>query len=492
MTQTTGVFRALPHNTNLEASILGGILLRPSLLEDARELDTLEVDDFYDNRHKVVFQALRQLEASCVPIDIVTLEHAIEQQGKLDAVGGVAFLGELAARVPTPDNVVAYAAIVKAKHAARRLAIVASDIVERVKAWDEDDAGELIGEAMTAIARLDRARPDDVETIGQLLRKRARELEDQAAARERGETLMLGVPTGIAELDAWLGGYPLGIVTLLVGRPAMGKSSVLQAAADATAHAGHGVHVFSQEDSWRSYADKFIARHSKIDGDAESGIGVSRLRKGNVAAEDARGIAAALVRASALPHWLIDSRAGLTADEIIRSVRRHAKTNKTKLVVIDYWQIMGMRRGVPEHEALNENITKLAQAAKVDDIAYVLASQLNREVEKREDKHPQLSDIRGSGAGEERPKVVIAPYRGSEYGLLPVHGSDCACSPDLAPDHRRGCPFDVDVRGLDENNARAARIGRFAETMQVLILKDNLGRTGKVYANWRGRTTEVW
>jgi replicative DNA helicase len=484
--------RTLPHSLNLEASILGGILLRPSLLSEMRELDDLETDAFYDNRHKVVFVAMRDLVAKGAPIDVVTLENEIERQGKLDAVGGIAFLGELALRVPTTENVAAYTAIVMAKYAARRLALVASDLVQRVQAWDEDDAGEIIGEALTAIAALDRARPDDVETIGQLLKKRARELEDAAAARERGETLMLGVPTGIAELDSFLGGYPLGVVTLLVGRPAMGKSSVTQAAADATAHAGHGVHVFSQEDSWRMIADKFIARHSKIGGAPESGIGVSRLRKGNVTAEDARGIATALARATALPHWLIDARAGLTADEIIRSVRRHAKKNKTKLVIVDYWQIMGRRRGVPEHEALDENITKLSHAAKTDDIAYVLASQLNRDVEKRDDKHPQLSDIRGSGAGEERAKVVIAPYRGSYYSQLPVHGSDCDCNPDVAPAHKPGCPFDVDVDGLDESRARAARIARYAETMQMLILKDNNGREGRVYANWRGRTTECW
>ena len=97
--------RVLPHNLDAEASVLGGILLRNDLLVN---LDTLEVDDFYDNRHKVVFQAIRTLEATARPIDVVTLENEIERQGKLDAIGGVAFLGELALRVPTPENVAAY------------------------------------------------------------------------------------------------------------------------------------------------------------------------------------------------------------------------------------------------------------------------------------------------------------------------------------------------------------------------------------------------
>src|SRR4051812_21398018 len=104
--------RVLPHNLDAEASILGGIILRNEVLT---QLDTLEVEDFYDLKHKVVFAAIRALEASAKPVDVVTLENEIEKQGKLDAVGGIAFLGELALRVPTADNVMAYAEIVQEK-----------------------------------------------------------------------------------------------------------------------------------------------------------------------------------------------------------------------------------------------------------------------------------------------------------------------------------------------------------------------------------------
>src|SRR6185503_12060088 len=110
--------RVLPHNLDAEASVLGGILLRNDVLS---QLDTLEVDDFYDPRHKAVFAAMRNLEATAKPIDLVTLEAELQKIGKLDAIGGVAFLGELALRVPTPENVSHYAEIVSDKHAARKL-----------------------------------------------------------------------------------------------------------------------------------------------------------------------------------------------------------------------------------------------------------------------------------------------------------------------------------------------------------------------------------
>jgi hypothetical protein len=112
--------RVLPHNLDAEASILGGVLLRNDVLT---QLDTLEVEDFYDHRHKVVFQAIRNLESAGKPIDIVTLENEIEKAGKLEGIGGMAMLGELALRVPTPDNVLSYTEIVQDKSQARKLMI---------------------------------------------------------------------------------------------------------------------------------------------------------------------------------------------------------------------------------------------------------------------------------------------------------------------------------------------------------------------------------
>src|SRR5579863_4191771 len=120
--------RVLPHNIDAEASILGGILLRNDVL---LQLETLEVDDFYHFQHKVVFEAVRNLEAGARPIDVVTLENEIEKQGKLEAIGGIAFLGDLALRVPTVDNVLAYTDIVRDHSQARKLILASAEIVEK-------------------------------------------------------------------------------------------------------------------------------------------------------------------------------------------------------------------------------------------------------------------------------------------------------------------------------------------------------------------------
>lgn len=453
---------ALPHNLDAEASILGAAIVRPELLTRLE----LETDDFYDHRHQVTWEALRNLEANGTPIDVVTLDAEIDRRGKLEAIGGIAFLGELTLRVPTTDNVVAYAKIVENHARVRAQAIAFSELAQRAVGW-YDDPDELVGEAMATLAKLDRAQPDATVTIGELVKRRVRELEELARVRETGATGLVGVPTGIKSLDARIGGYPLGDISLLGARPAMGKTAMAMAAVDAATQASYGAHVFSQEGGWRMYADRAIAR--------ATGISVERVRKGEFAAGDAARVGHAMMRYGLRKNWLLDDRAGLSAAEIIRSVRRFKKTNNTKLVVIDYIQILRRSRGLSENEALDEIITMFAHAALADDVAYLVLSQLNREVEKRVDKRPQKSDLRGSGALEERPRVIVSPYRGAYYYDVPKKGVeyDCDCQDGTHCTH-------------------APNAEQFKQLVQVLLLKNSNGQEGLVEATWRGETTEMF
>lgn len=149
-----GEHRALPHNLDAEASILGGVILRNDTLGN---IDTLEVEDFYDHRHKVVFQAIRNLEATARPIDVVTLEVEIEKLGKLEAIGGIAFLGELALRVPTADNVVAYADTVQVLHRTRKAILKIGEAYERAFNWPHDPA-ELVSELAGELQHIEVGR----------------------------------------------------------------------------------------------------------------------------------------------------------------------------------------------------------------------------------------------------------------------------------------------------------------------------------------------
>lgn len=143
--------RVLPHDLDCEASILGGVILRNEVLA---QLPALEIHDFYHHHHKVVFEAIRNLEAQDRPIDVVMIGHEIEKRGKLEAIGGIAFLGELALHIPTVDNVLEYAAIVQRLSRNRRAILELSSAAERAYNWQHDPA-ELISETIGQLQRLD-------------------------------------------------------------------------------------------------------------------------------------------------------------------------------------------------------------------------------------------------------------------------------------------------------------------------------------------------
>jgi replicative DNA helicase len=261
------------------------------------------------------------------------------------------------------------------------------------------------------------------------------------------------------------------VVNLLAARPAMGKSATALAGAEAAAEAGHGVHVFSLEDSWRAYADRNLARRS--------GVAAERIRQADLQRQDLGPLAAAVAQLKRHDRWILDERGGLSAQEIIRSVRRHRERLQTRLVVVDYVQLVRRTPRLDENAALDEIVTAFAAAAKDDGgrIAWLVLSQLNRKVEDRSDKRPQLADLRGSGALEERCKVAVGQYRGAYYGGDPVKDVDYDCScigktPASACPHR---PSESD----------------FERQMQLILLKNNNGQTGRVFATWSGPTMEI-
>ncbi len=456
--------RTLRHNLDAEASVLGGIILRSDVLV---ELDTLEIDDFYHHQHKVVFEAIRNLEAKAQPIDVVTLENEIEKRGKSEAIGGIAFLGELALRVPTTDNVIAYAKLVQEAAQVRRLTTTASEILEAT--YDTNaDAGELLSEAHAKLSAIDDGKGPSGGSAGELVKRRIQELEQQWAAAARGEQVWLGAPTGVKALDKKIGGYPFGDVSMIAGRPGMGKTALAIGAAEATVEADFGVHVFAPEGGWRMYADRLISRRAKV--------AIEKLRNGNLQGDEASRISHAMMwyqrRAE---RWHIDDRGGLTAVDIVRAVRKMRRKLKTRLVIVDYLQILKRRDKASENEALEEIINVFGQAAPGDDIAWLLVSQLNRDVEKRNDKRPQMSDLRGSGALEQVPRLIVFPYRGAYYYDEPKRDIDYECS----------------TCAHDDRCFHAPSVESFMATAQVIVGKNNNGEPGRVFASWRGETTEI-
>jgi replicative DNA helicase len=385
--------RVLPHNLDAEASILGGVILRNDVLT---QLDTLEVEDFYDHRHKVVFQAIRNLEATARPIDVVTLENEIEKQGKLEAIGGMAFLGELALRVPTADNVVTYAEIVSEKHQARRLMLAAGDILE--KGYEDGvEVRDYLDEAEAKIFEITQQRTKSgPEHLKGLVKKVFSSLDE----RFKSPDGVTGVPTGFVDLDARTAGLQPTELIVLAARPAMGKTSFALSLAQNAAMTGWPCLVFSLEMSSTQLAERLLCSEARVDSSA--------LRRGQLQRQDMTNLtyaAAALAKAPIL----IDDTPALSLRELRARARRFRTTKelfgdkKTGLIIVDYLQLM---RGSPQaakasrEQEISEISRGLKGLAKELECPVLALSQLNRSLEQRTDKRPQLSDLRECVTGD--------------------------------------------------------------------------------------------
>ncbi len=437
----------------IEQSLIGGIISNPANLV---LLPSLESNDFMNPASRAAFDAIRNLEASGRHIDIVTIGEAMESSG-IDGSRAFAFLGECSLCFPTIGNAIEYARLLRDRTIRRRLNESLSEIIESSKRGAS--GAEMLSAAIAAVSRLDSEQPEDASTIGEVVKRRIAQLEKIDTDRRNGAMTLTGYPTGVDKLDKMLGGWQPGIVSIIAARPAMGKSSLGLATADASSSSGFGAHLFSLEDTESAYADRALSRTSMVPAEL---MRRSDLDRGQMA-----DVGTAFRKLGQRKGWLFDGRSGITADEIVRSVRRRLKSNNTKVAIIDYIQLVKRPPRISPHEAISEIITTFADAAKQDGLAYVVMSQLNREIEKREDKRPQQSDLRESGSLEERSKCIVGVYRGSVYG-------DPKPKVDWNPDTESAPSFE-----------------EFERTVQLLVLKNSNGQTGLVRASWSGPTTRI-
>lgn len=435
--------------SQLEQSIIGAVLLDNSALA---VLPTLESEDFQSSVGRATWNAIRNLESANLPIDVTTVFDEMSRLGR-HVDEAMAFLGICVTTVPVVSNAIEYARRLKDISLRKRVLDGLANICADAQRDPDLRGAELLTMALAAVSRLDAEQPEDARTIGDIVKKRCKELEQYKNG------VLPGYPTGIALLNEKLGGWQPGIVSIVAARPAMGKSSLGLATADACSAAGVGVHLFSLEDTESAYADRALSRTSSVPAE--------KMRNADLQRSDIADIADALRMLGRRQGWLVDSRSGVTAEEIVRSVRRRKKENGTRVVIVDYVQLVRRPPRMSPHEALSEIVTTFADAAKQDGLAYVVMSQLNRELEKREDKRPQLSDLRESGSLEERSKCVVGIYRGSVYGKA---------KPDI--------DYDPKTQSAPDGE-------QFAKQVQLIVLKNSNGRTGKITASWHGPTTRM-
>ena len=389
-----------PASPEAEQSVLGSILVRPEALDEL--CDKLEPGDFYKEAHSRIYMVMLGLYNQEKPVDLVTVSERLKEVGWLESCGGAVFLAGLSEEVGFATNALYYAGIVKDKAILRRLLDATQEIagaclapVEDVQAF-VDAAEEKIyqiggGQDAQAVFTESEVVPAEVRRL-ELIFERKKEV--------------LGVPTGLIDLDAITGGWQNGDLILVGGRPSMGKTALaLNNFAFFPAKQGIPVAFFSMEQP----KEQLVQRQFASVGSVNS----YRMRSNRMDGDDWANLQAAAGELLDLPIFFVDKPA-LTTTEI-RAMARRLRRQNIRLLIIDYLQLAKARGSQSREQEVSKISGALKALAKELSIPVIALSQLNRKVEDKPNKRPSLSDLRESGAQEQDADVVLLLYREEVY-----------------------------------------------------------------------------
>jgi replicative DNA helicase len=399
----TSIERPLPHNLEAERSILGAVLLDNHSLNAA--VEKLRSEDFFLPQHRHIFERMIQLAEKQQAIDIVTLMDDLARRGDLDSAGGVAYLSQLADGLPRATNVEHYARIVKEKAVLRNLAFSAAAIQEQALAGG-DDADVILDRAESTIFQIaeDRIRAGLIG-VKELVRDNFERLERIFSEGRR----ITGLATGYAGLDNETAGLQPSELVILAARPSMGKTALaLNIAENVAVRNREPVAVFSLEMSKESLLLRMLASEARVD--------AHKFRTGHMGRDDWNKITRALTSLGDAPLWIDDS-ASSTVLEMGAKARRLKRDRGLSLMIVDYLQLVvptNSGRGTNRQEEVSSISRALKGLAKELKVPVVVLSQLTRAPE-REERKPQLSDLRESGAIEQDADVVLFINRPNFY-----------------------------------------------------------------------------
>ncbi len=393
-----------PQAVEAEQSVLGSILIDHEAID--RVADFLRPVDFYRSAHADIYDAMLVLHRQNEPIDLTTLGEVLRGRGKLDAVGGPGYLASLMSAVPTAVHAESYARIVERKAILRNI-IGAAGRIAAVGYEEANDAETAIDRAESILFEISQRRAVvDFEPLSKLLGDAYDRLEH--LHYHRGQ--LIGVPSGLTQLDALLGGFQPSDLIIVAARPSVGKSSLaLNIAQHAAVRERKKVALFSLEMSKEQLALRLLS--------AESGINPRPLQTGFIEETDWTRIATVMNEMAEAPMW-IDETSALTVMGLRTKARRlAAEEHGLDLIVVDYLQLMQAStqsrepNRVQEVSEISRGLKQLARELRVPVIAL---SQLSRSVEQRGNAEPRLSDLRESGSLEQDADVVIFLYREAE------------------------------------------------------------------------------
>jgi replicative DNA helicase len=398
----TSLLKVPPQNIEAELSILGGILLDNQALNNVLEI--LTAADFYTEAHRKIFSAIVELSDRNEPCDLITLSNILKGKNQLDGVGGMAYLASLVDNVPSAANVVHYCKIVKEKSILRKLIATATEI--QTNSYNNiTDVDAVLDKAEHAIFEIseNKIRPafspfkevikDSIRTIEKLYERKA---------------LVTGVPTGFEKFDDLTSGLQKSDLIIIAGRPSMGKTAfALNIARYAALDEAVPVAVFSLEMSKEQLAIRMLSSEAKVDS--------QRIRRGFLGETDWPKLIDAANKLSE-SFIYIDDTPAISVLEMKAKARRLTSEVGLGLIIIDYLQLM---RGSSFRDSREQEISEISRSlkalAKELNVPVIAISQLNRKVEDRTNRRPQMADLRESGAIEQDADVIAFIYRDEVY-----------------------------------------------------------------------------
>ena len=399
-----------PQDLESEQSVLGAMMMSKDAI--ALSIGKLKPHHFYRPAHGSIFDSMVELYKRNEPVDLVTVSDELKKMDKLDEVGGRSYLAEIIDVVPSAANILKYSNIVFEKALLRRLIDTGSEIISHAFS-DTEEPKEVLDRAQKQIMDLTR---EGVEDGFVHLKDPLNSVFDtiQNSYGEEGD--VLGVPTGFSDLDTMTSGFQPGDLVILAARPSQGKTTLaLNFASSAAIEHNQGVAIFSCEMPKEQLAMRLLCSEARLDS--------ARLRTSNLQEHEYAGLMQAMGRLSEAPIY-IDDTPGISPLELRAKTRRLQTQADIKLILIDYMQLMRLGKNKVEsrYHEVSEIVRDVKAFAKESQIPIIALSQISRDVEKRQDKYPMLSDLRESGEIEQTADLVMfihkdETYEGAQPGL---------------------------------------------------------------------------
>ncbi|MFL6752987.1 MAG: replicative DNA helicase [Sphingomicrobium sp.] len=473
--------QALPQNVEAEAALLGALMIDNRLVEDVQL--KLQPQHFFEPLHSRIYEAILRMTDANRIANPVTLRPLFEADEAMKEVGGPAYLAQLTGSGAAVIGARDFASQIYDLALLRALVGVGRDLVEGALDTSEEVA---------PLAQIERAETE--------LYKVAEEGGAEGKAKSFGEATkealqmaeralnsgghLSGITTGLETLNAKIGGLHKSDLIIVAGRPGMGKSALgtnigfsaakrllkdAEDGIDPDKSAGAAVALFSLEMSADQLATRVLAE--------QSGISSENLRMGRISQQEFRQLARAAAELQSLPLY-IDDTPGLTIAALRTRARRLKRQKGIGLVVVDYLQLLqGTGRNSNDNrvQEISEISRGLKQLAKELDVPVIGLSQLSRAVEQREDKRPQLSDLRESGSIEQDADIVLFIYREDYY---------------VAAREPKAPKDDDDIKIVEAYQQWQQDMGRVYGLAEVIVAKQRHGATGKVRLKFDSRITK--